>query len=46
MEVERLWERDCDSVERSWVWDRGVEDVSERKRWLVIGILKRIRVGV
>ncbi|OTB05252.1 hypothetical protein M426DRAFT_57193 [Hypoxylon sp. CI-4A] len=41
LEVESIWERDCDGVEREWVWDRGVEDISERKRWLVVGVLKR-----
>ncbi|KAI1328976.1 hypothetical protein F5Y16DRAFT_139030 [Xylariaceae sp. FL0255] len=40
LEVERIWERDCDSIERDWIEDRGVEDVTARKRWLVIGILR------
>ncbi|KAI2608495.1 uncharacterized protein GGS25DRAFT_490533 [Hypoxylon fragiforme] len=43
LEVERIWERDCDGVERAWVWDRGHEDVTERKRWLVVGVLRRQR---
>ncbi|KAL1837325.1 hypothetical protein VTJ49DRAFT_3984 [Mycothermus thermophilus] len=43
LEVEYLWERDCDGKDREWVWDRGVEDVSVRKRWLAVGVLKRIR---
>ncbi|KAK4104800.1 hypothetical protein N658DRAFT_504353 [Parathielavia hyrcaniae] len=43
LEVEHLWERDCDGQNREWVWDRGVEDVSERKRWLGVGVLRRIR---
>lgn len=43
--VERIWERDCDGVEREWVWDRGIEDVTIRKRWLVCGILKRKAKG-
>lgn len=42
LEVERLWERDCDGGEREWVWDWGVEDISVRKRWLVVGVLRRI----
>jgi predicted nicotinamide N-methyase len=42
LEVEHLWERDCDGVDREWVWDRGYEDVSERKRWLGVGVLRRI----
>jgi predicted nicotinamide N-methyase len=43
LEVERIWERDCDGRERAWVWDRGIEDVSERKRWLVVAILRRVK---
>lgn len=43
LEVEYLWERDCDGQDREWVWDRGVEEVTERKRWLAVGVLKRIR---
>ncbi|KAI1405648.1 hypothetical protein F4819DRAFT_443214 [Hypoxylon fuscum] len=39
--VESLWERDCDGVERAWAWDRGQEDVTVRKRWLVVGVLRR-----
>ncbi|KAI2609303.1 hypothetical protein GGR54DRAFT_633038 [Hypoxylon sp. NC1633] len=39
--VDRIWERDCDGVEREWLWDRGQEDVSERKRWLVVCSLRR-----
>jgi hypothetical protein len=42
LEVDRIWERDCDGVQRDWVWDRGIEDITGRKRWLVIGILKRL----
>ncbi|KAI1648599.1 uncharacterized protein F4817DRAFT_333421 [Daldinia loculata] len=41
LEVESIWERDCDGVEREWVWDRGQEDISVRKRWLVVGVLRR-----
>ncbi|KAK4127457.1 hypothetical protein N657DRAFT_641453 [Parathielavia appendiculata] len=46
LEVEHLWERDCDGQDRDWVGDRGIEDVSERKRWLGVGVLKRIRKSV
>ncbi|KAK3685678.1 hypothetical protein B0T22DRAFT_381963 [Podospora appendiculata] len=42
LEVERIWERDCDGRDREWSWDRGIEDVSERKRWLVVAVLKRM----
>ncbi|RYP89748.1 hypothetical protein DL770_004136 [Monosporascus sp. CRB-9-2] len=43
LEVERIWERDCDGVEREWAWDGGPEDVAERKRWLVVAVLRRVR---
>lgn len=41
LEIEKIWERNAEGVERDWVFDRGIEDVTERKRWLVIGILRR-----
>ncbi|KAJ0298471.1 hypothetical protein COL5a_009588 [Colletotrichum fioriniae] len=41
LEVETIWERDCDGEEREWAWDRGIEDVTIRKRWLTIAVLKR-----
>ena len=41
LEVERIWERNADGSEREWVADRGVEDVTERKRWLVCAVLRR-----
>ncbi|KAF4898437.1 Protein N-terminal and lysine N-methyltransferase EFM7 [Colletotrichum viniferum] len=41
LDIERIWERDCDGVEREWLWDRGIEDVTIRKRWLVCGVLRR-----
>ena len=41
LEIERIWERNADGKEREWAEDRGREDITERKRWLVIGILKR-----
>ncbi|KAL7942972.1 hypothetical protein V8C42DRAFT_330937 [Trichoderma barbatum] len=40
VEVERMWERDCDGVEREWDSERE-DDVTERKRWLVVCVLKR-----
>ncbi|KAK2072258.1 hypothetical protein P8C59_006625 [Phyllachora maydis] len=43
LEVERLWERDCEGRERAWAWDRGGEDVGARKRWLAVGVLRRVR---
>lgn len=41
LEVERMWERDATGNERRWVRDRGLEDPTGRKRWLVIAILRR-----
>jgi nicotinamide N-methyltransferase len=41
LEVERIWERNAEGTEREWVWDRGIEDVTERKRWLVVAVLRR-----
>jgi predicted nicotinamide N-methyase len=43
LEVERIWERDCNGQDREWVWDRGIEDVTVRKRWLAVAVLRRIR---
>lgn len=45
LEVERIWERDCDGAEREWSWDRGIEDPGARKRWLCFAILKRRSSG-
>lgn len=41
MEVESIVERDPEGREREWVTDRGFEDVAERKRWLVISVLRK-----
>lgn len=43
LEVERIWERDCEGAERAWVRDRGIEDPGERKRWLCFAVLRRRR---
>jgi nicotinamide N-methyltransferase len=40
LEIEKIWERNAEGTEREWVLDRGFEDVTERKRWLVVGILR------
>ncbi|KAL7899058.1 hypothetical protein HDV63DRAFT_395454 [Trichoderma sp. SZMC 28014] len=40
VEIERIWERDCDGVEREWDVERE-DDITERKRWLVVAVLKR-----
>ena len=42
MEIERIYEKNADGAEREWVKDRGIEDVTERKRWLVIAVLRRL----
>lgn len=43
--VEEICEVNIDGTERPWVPDRGVEDVGERKRWLVVAVLKRVGGG-
>jgi nicotinamide N-methyltransferase len=45
--VERIWERNAEGMEREWRFDRGEEDkdVTGRKRWLVVGIVRRLRWG-
>ncbi|TPX15101.1 uncharacterized protein E0L32_004659 [Thyridium curvatum] len=39
--VEKIWERDCEGFEREWAWDWPGEDITARKRWQVVAILKR-----
>lgn len=39
--VESIRERDVDGVERPYMAGRGTEDVVERKRWLIIGTLRK-----
>ncbi|KAH6889984.1 hypothetical protein B0T10DRAFT_44412 [Thelonectria olida] len=41
LEVECIWERDCNGEERPWETDRE-DDVTVRKRWLVVASLKWI----
>ncbi|KAL2670804.1 hypothetical protein Neosp_014606 [[Neocosmospora] mangrovei] len=41
LEVERIWERDCNGEERPWDTERE-DDVTVRKRWLVVASLKWI----
>ncbi len=38
--IESITEKDPDGIEREWVFDRGIEDVTVRKRWLVVAVLK------
>lgn len=45
LEIESIVEQDPVGKERDWVSDRGVEDVAGRKRWLVVGVLRRIQAG-
>ncbi|KAF4121802.1 putative methyltransferase [Geosmithia morbida] len=40
LEVEHIWERECDGKEREWDPEGEEEDPGMRKRWLVVGILK------
>jgi len=40
LEVETIWEVDVDMKTRPWALSRD-ENVTERKRWLVLAILKR-----
>lgn len=39
LEIDKIWERDCNGEERPWSWDLD-EDITIRKRWLVVGVLK------
>lgn len=43
LEISQIYERDVEGHERAWKRERdgGREDVTERKRWLVVAILKR-----
>ena len=43
LEVEDIWERNVEGMERKWAKERdgGVEDVTGRKKWLVVAILRR-----
>lgn len=43
LEIESIYEEDSDGNRREWLEERdgGTENVTERKRWLVIAILKR-----
>jgi nicotinamide N-methyltransferase len=47
LDIEAIWERDCDGKEREWAEERdgGREDVTERKKWLVIAILQRSQIS-
>ncbi|CAM1510247.1 Fc.00g005820.m01.CDS01 [Cosmosporella sp. VM-42] len=39
LELEHIWERDCNGEERPWETDRE-DDITVRKRWLVVASLK------
>ncbi|KAI9720819.1 MAG: hypothetical protein M1812_002658 [Candelaria pacifica] len=39
--VEMVKERDAEGGEREWVKERGGEGITERKRWLVVAVLRR-----
>ncbi|KAK6534181.1 hypothetical protein TWF281_005514 [Arthrobotrys megalospora] len=40
-DIDNIIERDIDGIEREYKADRGIEDVIERKRWLIVGSLKK-----
>ena len=42
LEVERIWEQDCNGVDREWRMNGGLHDITELKRWLVVAVLKRV----
>lgn len=42
LEIEVIWERDCDGYERTWERDW---DDKEHNRWFVVAILKRNRIS-
>ncbi|KAM0280313.1 hypothetical protein ACHAQH_004149 [Verticillium albo-atrum] len=46
LEVERIWERDAAGVERAWADERPEEELTGRKRWLVVAILRRTGFGL
>ncbi|KAH8176740.1 lysine methyltransferase domain-containing protein [Sarocladium implicatum] len=41
LEIDSIWERDCEAKERPWSWDREEEDPAFRRRWLVVASLRR-----
>lgn len=43
LEIEEIYEEDVEGVRREWLVERdgGAENHTERKRWLVVAILKR-----
>lgn len=43
LEVETIWERECNGTERAWDASAEEEDRTWRKRWLVVGVLRRVR---
>lgn len=47
LEIAEIYEEDVEGVRRQWANERdgGREDVTERKRWLVVAILKRRSSG-
>ena len=42
LKIEDVWERDVDGHEREWMKERdgGREDITGRKRWMVIAVLR------
>ena len=46
LEIDTIWEQDANAEERQWQKERdgGREDISGRKKWLVVAILQRRQV--
>lgn len=44
-EIEAIWERDCEGVERIYDSEWEEENPTVRKRWLVVAVLKRVEGG-
>ncbi|RKF81933.1 Protein N-terminal and lysine N-methyltransferase EFM7 [Golovinomyces cichoracearum] len=41
LELERIWERNSNGMDREWLADRGQESITELKGWLVIAVLRK-----
>ena len=46
LEIETIFERNAEGNEREWAWERdgGREDITGRKRWLVVAVLKKSKL--
>lgn len=41
LKIDKIWERNAEGEDRPFVMDRGFEDVTARKRWLVVAVLQK-----